>query len=63
MLEYIKLRKITIVQVLDFVEDEWCFNVLSFVKNKIKNLFTTHLDVVIQFFVQKFYTVESFFYG
>jgi hypothetical protein len=57
MLEYIKLPKITIVQVLDFAEDEWCFNILSF----MKNLLTTHLDVGIQLFVQKFYTLESFF--
>jgi hypothetical protein len=60
--KYIKLVKIAVVQVLDVMKDERCFSPLSFMKNKLRNQLTTHLDVIIQVFAQRFYTRDSFPY-
>jgi hypothetical protein len=60
MLKYIKLTKIAVIQVLGSIEDEWCFNTFSFMTNKLQNRLTTHLDLVICMFVQRFYTFENF---
>ncbi len=37
MLEWFKLVEICMVKVLKFVEHEWCFNTLAFMKNKMHN--------------------------
>jgi hypothetical protein len=37
MLEWFKLVEICMVQILRFVEDEWCFNTLPFMKNNVRN--------------------------
>jgi hypothetical protein len=60
--KYIKLAKIVVVQVLDVMKDERCFSTLSFMKNKLRNQLTTHLDVIIHVFAQRFYILESFPY-
>jgi hypothetical protein len=62
MLKYIKLAKIAIVQVLSFVEDEHCFITLISMKRNLRNWLTTHLNVVIWTFAQKFYIIWSFLY-
>jgi hypothetical protein len=62
MSKYIKLAKIAIIQVLGSIEDEWCFNTLSFMMSKLQNRLTTHLVLVICMFVQKFYTFGNFLY-
>jgi hypothetical protein len=54
--------QLIIVQVFDFVKDEWCFSPFSFMKSKFQNWLTTHLDVVIWMFVQKFYAHENGLY-
>jgi hypothetical protein len=43
--ESVKLAKLAMCQVLGFVEDEHCFNILSFMKGKLYNHLTTHFDV------------------
>jgi len=58
--KFIKLAKIAHVQVLVFVEDEHCFSIMAFMKNKLKNLLTFHLDLCIHFFTQQFYNIENF---
>jgi len=35
--EFIKLVKIVDVQILGFVKDEWTFNTVNFMKNKLQN--------------------------
>ncbi len=60
MLEYIKLTKVTIVQIFGLMEDEWCFNTLNFMKSTLQNRLTTHVDLVICMIAQKFYTFENF---
>jgi hypothetical protein len=56
------LAKIAIVQIIGLVEDECTFNTLSFMKSKLKNRLTNHLDLVIHMFSQHFYTFENFPY-
>ncbi len=63
MPKYIKLAKIVVVQVIGSVEDEWCFNMLSFMKTKLRNWSTTQLDLVIHMFGQNFYALENFLYN
>jgi hypothetical protein len=45
LLEFIKLAKITCIQVFKFVEDEHYFLIVAFIKNKLKNCFTCYLDM------------------
>jgi hypothetical protein len=60
MLEYIKITKVTIVQIFGLMEDERCFNTLNFMKSTLQNNLTTHVDLVICMIAQKFYTFENF---
>jgi hypothetical protein len=48
-LEYFMLE-IAMVQVLGNVEDEQCFNSLTFCKSKLWNRFTTNLGLVVGMF-------------
>jgi hypothetical protein len=41
------------------MEDERTFNTLNFMKSKLKNRLTSHLDLVIHMFYQHFYTLEN----
>jgi len=63
MPKYIKMVEIAVVQVIGSMEDEWCFSMFSFMKTKLRNQLTTHLDVVIHMFDSKFYTFENFPYN
>ncbi len=60
--EYVKLVKLDMCYVLGYVEDEHCFNILSFMKGKLYNCLTTRLDVCLRMFSQDFYNLESFPY-
>jgi hypothetical protein len=62
-LEYFKLAKIAMVQVLDSVEDEQCFSSLAFYKSKLCNRLTTNLRLVVRMFSQKFYNLHNFPYA
>jgi hypothetical protein len=42
------------------IEDERCFSNMGFMKNKLRNKLTTHLDLVVKLFAQKFFTFNSF---
>ena len=57
-----KVDEIAHVQVLGSVEDERTFNSLSFLKSKLRNQLTTHLDLVVHMFAQDFYTLKTFPY-
>jgi hypothetical protein len=41
--EYLKVVEIAMVHMLGFVEDEWCFNFVAFLKNKMRNRLNNHL--------------------
>jgi len=62
MLKYVKLVTITMVQMINFVEDTRCFNNLNSIKLKLRNQLTTHLELVVWMFVQQFYTLKFFSY-
>ena len=62
LLEFMKVVEIAHVQVLGSVEDERTFNSLSFLKSKLRNQLTTHLDLVVDMFAQYFYTFNIFPY-
>jgi hypothetical protein len=62
LLEYIKLVEIAIVQVLSLDENNQTFNIVSFMKNKLQNNVSTHLDLCTRFFNQHLFTVQSFPY-
>jgi hypothetical protein len=62
ILKYIKLAEIVIVQVIGSMEDEHTFNTINLMRLKLRNRFTSHLDLVICMFSQHFYTLENFAY-
>jgi hypothetical protein len=46
--------------VMGNVEDERCFSNMGFMKSKFKNRLTTHLNLVVRMFAQKFFTFNNF---
>lgn len=60
--EFMKLVELAVVQILDSTEDERTFSNLSFMKNKLRNRLTTHLDLCVRVFSQKFFTLANFSY-
>lgn len=44
------------------VEDERTFSNLTFMKNRLRNRLTMHLDLCVRMFSHKFYTLENFPY-
>jgi hypothetical protein len=60
--EYVKLVKHAMCQILGFVENECCFNTLSFMKGKFCDRLITHRDVCVRMSSQDFYNLESFPY-
>jgi hypothetical protein len=60
LLEWIKLGQLCMVMIIDSVEDERTFSNLSFMKKKLHNRLTTHLDLVVRMYAQSFYSLETF---
>ncbi len=60
--EYNKLVEIVVVQVMGSMEDEMTFNNLTFMKNKLQNHWTTHLDVCVYIFSQNNLSQSTFPY-
>ena len=58
-----KLAEIAYIQVLGSVEDERTFSTLSFIKNRLRNRLTTHLELAVAMHAQKFYTINNFPYS
>jgi hypothetical protein len=50
------------VLVLGFVDFEWTFSCFAFMKDKLRNRLSLHLDRTIRMFAQKFYTQNNFPY-
>jgi hypothetical protein len=49
-IEWLKLIELSMAMVLGSVKDERCFSNLRFMKSKLKNRLTTHLDLVVKMF-------------
>jgi hypothetical protein len=45
--KWFEMAKICTIMVLGNVEDEWTFSNLSFMKSKLQNCLTMHLDLVV----------------
>lgn len=50
------------VHVLGFVEDKSCFNLVSYLKSKVRNCLKCHLQLVVAVYAHKFFTLDSFPY-
>jgi len=46
--------------VLGSVENERCFSNFNFVKSKLKNKLTTHLDLLMWMYAHKYFTLQTF---
>ncbi len=60
LLEWFKLVQLCMVMIIGNVEDERIFSNMSFMKNKLHNHLTTHLDLVVRMYAQGFYSLETF---
>jgi len=49
--------------VLGSVEDKSCFSIVSFMKSKLRNKLTNHLDLVVKVFAQKHYSMDIYPFG
>ncbi len=61
--KYFKLVEISIVMVLNSMEDKCCFSTLFITKFKLKNRLINPLDLVVRMFVQAHYSMETFQFG
>jgi hypothetical protein len=50
------------VHVLGFVEDKSCFNLVSYLKSKVRNCLKCHLQLVVAVYAHTFLTLDSFPY-
>jgi hypothetical protein len=62
LLEYLKLVELAVIMVLGSVEDERTFSNVNFLKLKLQNQLTIHLDLVVKMFAQNFYHLDSFLF-
>ncbi len=60
--EYINIVEIVMVQVLGSIEDERTFSNLTFMKSKLCNKLTAHIDLCVCMFTYNFYNVSNFPY-
>jgi hypothetical protein len=58
--EWFKLIELSMAIVMGNVKDERCFSNMGFMKSKLKNKLTTHLDLVVRLFAHKFFTFDTF---
>jgi hypothetical protein len=60
LFEFMKVAKLVVVQIMDFMKDERTFSTLTFMKTRLWNHLCEHLDLVVQMFAQLFYIVDTF---
>jgi hypothetical protein len=58
MYESFRLVELAIVMVFGSVEDERTLSI--FMKSKLRNQLTTHLDLVVRMYTQDYFTLQSF---
>jgi hypothetical protein len=61
--EYIIIAEIAIVMVMGSVQGERTFNMVSFMKSKLRNRLSKYLSMAVGFKSQKFSTLEDFLYN
>jgi hypothetical protein len=57
------LAELAVMQIIGSIEDECCFSTLAFMKTKLQNILTMHLELVIHMFSQKYFTLKTFPFG
>jgi len=57
-----KLVELAIIQIIDNIEDERTFSILTFMKSKLWNQLVGHLNIIIRMFTQDFFIKDSFFF-
>jgi len=58
--EFLKLVEITTVMVVGCVKDEKTLSTVNFMKSKLHNHLTTHLDLVVRMYEKKIYKLKTF---
>jgi hypothetical protein len=58
--KWLKLIELSMAIIMGNVENEWCLSNLGFMKSKLRNILTTHLDLVVKMFGQKFFKLNTF---
>jgi len=58
--KWLKLIKLFMVMILGSVEDERCFFIIFFIKNKLRNRIATHLYLVLCMYAQTNYSLDNF---
>jgi hypothetical protein len=56
------LVEIVVVLVLESIEDEQTFSILTFMKDKLRNRLGLHLDTIVCMFAQEFNIQKNFLY-
>jgi hypothetical protein len=59
LLKFIELAKIGTIEVLGFVEDERTFNTVNFMKIRLWNQLSMHLDLCTRFRSQHFFSLQT----
>jgi hypothetical protein len=60
--KFIKLISIVTIQVLGSIEDELTSNIVNFMKNRLWNKLSTHLDLCTKFYSKRLFAKQSFPY-
>lgn len=60
--EWFKVAQIAIVTVVGSVEDERTFSTVAWMKNKVRNRLTDHLDTSVQMYAQRYWDIHTFPY-
>jgi hypothetical protein len=63
LFEPFKLVEISIVMVLNNMEDQRCFSIVSFMTCMLRNKLTNHFDLVVKMFAQDQYSIDTFPFG
>jgi hypothetical protein len=58
--KWLKLVELSMVIVLGNVENDMCFFHMFFMKSKLRNQLTIHLDFMVWMYAQNFYIMETF---
>ncbi len=62
LVEFMKMAKLAMIQIMGFVKNERTFSTLIFMKTRLWNRLCEHLGMVVMMFAQPFYTIDTFPY-
>ena len=61
--EFHELAEMVVVQIMGSVEDERVFSTLSFMKMKLRNKLTDHVDLTVCMFCQNHWQLDNLMFG